>query len=244
MRSKGSKRIRANTSQVSPPVSSVENTVDASSSTVSNERTLPVLPPVFTPQSPELVKHTRSGQSIGVIGEYVYDLGPDGKTLRTRSSYRDFAASALHGLVGTPTDLRVRWLHREQRKALQDALEEEGVDLSLLAVTLHLSAVDPLDVLLHIAFGQQALTRSERVEQLYREHAAFFNRYRPEAGDILRIVLAKYEAGEAKDVSDPELLKVPPLSERGTFMELARPFGDGERVRAALKELQELLYSA
>ena len=46
------------------------------------------------------------------------------------------------------------------------------------------------------------------------------------------------------DVSDTELLKVPPLSEQGTFIALARHFGGGAAVRAALKELQTLLYAA
>jgi len=179
-----------------------------------------------------------------VIGEYVYDLAPDGKTLRRRSSYRDFAATALHELIGTPVDLRARWLHKEQRTALRDALDEEGVDLAILAEALHLPDVDALDLLLHIAFGQPPLTRHERVKTLYRQHGDFFNRYKPEACNILHIVLAKYETGEAQDVSDAELLKVPPLSERGTFVELAKAFGGGASVRVALKELQALLYSA
>jgi len=34
------------------------------------------------------------------------------------------------------------------------------------------------------------------------------------------------------------------LSEQGTFMELARLFDGGAKVRSALKELQNLLYSA
>jgi type I restriction enzyme R subunit len=109
---------------------------------------------------------------------------------------------------------------------------------------LHLLEVDPLDILLHVAFGQRVRTRGERVERLYREHAEFFNKYRPEARELLDVILKKYVDGEAQDVSDPELLKVHPLSEQGTFMELARLFDGGAKVRSALKELQNLLYSA
>ena len=135
-------------------------------------------------------------------------------------------------------------MNREQREALRDQLEDEGVDLQALAVALHLPEVDPLDILLHVAFGQPLLTRNQRVERLYREHADFFNRYRSDAREILDTILKKYVAGEAQDVSDPELLKVRPLSERGTFMELARLFDGGAKVRSTLKELQQLLYSA
>jgi type I restriction enzyme R subunit len=203
----------------------------------------PAPPPVPIQEPPRLVKHTRSGQTIGVIGEDVYDLAPDGKTLLKRSSYREYAAIALQSLVGTPTALRARWLQKEQREALRDSLEEEGVDLQALAEALHLHDVDPLDALLYAAFGRQPLTRKERVEKVYREHADFFNRYQPQASNILHTVLSKYEVGEAQDVSDSKLLRVPPLSDRGTSVELAKAFGGGAAVRAALKKLQEILYS-
>ena len=44
--------------------------------------------------------------------------------------------------------------------------------------------------------------------------------------------------GEAPDVTDTGLLRVPPLSERGTFMELAQHFGGGAGLRATLAELR------
>jgi len=150
----------------------------------------------------------------------------------------------LKQLVTRPEDLRARWLSKEQRQALVDQLQEEGVDLQVLATAMHMSNVDPLDVLLNAAFGLREITRSERVEQLYRKHIAFFSQYKPEAREILDTILTKYVVGEAQDVSDTELLKVPPLSDRGTFIELAQKFGGGANVRSALKELQGLLYSA
>jgi type I restriction enzyme R subunit len=174
----------------------------------------------------------------------VYDLGPDGKTLISRSFYRDYTASTLKGIVQAPADLRARWLSREHREALRSRLAEEGVDLQALAVALHHSDVDPLDLLLHVAFGQRMPTRSDRVEKLYRDHAGFFNRYKPEAREMLNVILEKYIVGEAEDVSDTELFKVPPLKDQGTFIELAKPFGGGSEVRSALQELQVLLYSA
>lgn len=194
--------------------------------------------------TPTFSTQLKNGITIQVIGEYVYDLGSDGKTLHPRSSYQDYTTAALKSIVTKPEDLRARWLNKEQRQALRDQLQEEGVDLQALATALHLPDVDPLDILLHVAFGQRKLTRSERVERLYREHLIFFSRYKPEAREILDTILKKYIVGEAQDVSDPELLRVPPLSERGTFIELVRPFGGGANVRSALKELHGLLYSA
>ena len=201
-------------------------------------------PSVITIDAPPSVQRTRSGQIITVIGEFVYDLGPDGKTLYRRGAYRDFATTALRQLVGTPEDLYARWLHREQRDALKQALTDEGIDLETLAEALHLSDFDAFDILRSVAFSWQPLTRAERVEQVYREHKDFFNTFNTAAREMLHTILEKYEAGEAQDVSDTDLLKVPPLSERGTFMELAQSFGGGTQVREALRKLQQLLYIA
>ena len=156
-------------------------------------------------EPPTFIKQTRRGITIQVIGEDVYDLGSDGKTLYPRSSYRDYTAATLQSIVRVPEDLRTRWLNREQREALRDQLEDEGVDLQALAVALHLPEVDSLDILLHVAFGQPLLTRNQRVERLYREHADFFNRYRSDAREILDTILKKYVAGHEPRLGKPGL---------------------------------------
>jgi type I restriction enzyme, R subunit len=187
------------------------------------------------------LRRPRDGRVFRVAGEIVYELAPDGKTLR-RVSLRDYTMTALQSLVTTAADLRVRWLDQAQREEILARLIEEGVDLQALAAAHRLHDVDPLDVLLSVAFGQAACTRRERADRVQGAHAAFFQRFSPAARDILDTILQKYVAGEAPDVSNAELLKVPPLSERGTFVELARHFGGGAALRSTLKEMQRLLY--
>jgi type I restriction enzyme R subunit len=111
-----------------------------------------------------------------VAGEIVYELAPDGKTLR-QVSLRDYTVAALQGLVQAEADLRARWLVKEQRAEITARLAEEGVDLQALAVLQRLHDTDPLDVLLHVAFGQAALTRRERAGRVRQAHAEFFERY-------------------------------------------------------------------
>src|SRR6266699_603489 len=53
-------------------------------------------------QPPAFIKQLKNGITIQVIGEDVYDLGPDGKTLFPRSSYRDYTAAALKDMIKTP----------------------------------------------------------------------------------------------------------------------------------------------
>lgn len=185
----------------------------------------------------------RDGRLLKVVGEVLYELGPDGKTLRPLS-YRQYTVDALRELVASPGELRARWLRPEQRDEIRERLRDEGVDLPLLAAALGLPEADPLDLLLYVAFGERPLTRRERADRVRRDRADFFARHGAAAREILEAILQKYVAGEAQHVDDMELLKVPPLAERGTFLELVRPFGGGNATRAALAELQQLLYTA
>ena len=206
----------------------------------------PVIVPPPVPEPPIEPIHPGDGRTIVVRGELLYELGSDGRTLRSLSyrQYEDYAKGVVEGLCGNATELRARWLRPEQRDEIRGHLEDAGVDLGELAAAMRQPDADPLDLLLHIAFGQPIMTRRERAERLWHAHPDFFARYQPTAREILQIILTKYVRGEAQDVSNPELLQVPPLGERGTFIELARPFGGGAKVRETLKELQRLLYSA
>ena len=203
-------------------------------------------PHATTPSSvgQERLKQKRSGLVFKIIGEIVYELGPDGRTLRQRR-YGEYAVTALqNGHVNTAAGLRARWLHEEQRAEILAHLEDEGVDLDELAQAGGLTDVDHLDLLLHVVFNEPILTRGERVARLRQEHKAFFTRYEanPLAKQVLDVILEKYMKGEAKDVSDVELLEVPPLDKLGTPLQLARSF-KGDRLQDVLNELKRLLYS-
>ena len=56
--------------------------------------------------------------------------------------------------------------------------------------------------------------------------------------------MEKYaEHGTAQFVI-PDVLKVPPISERGNVVEIASYFGGAEKLKEAVDELQTLLYAA
>jgi type I restriction enzyme R subunit len=42
----------------------------------------------------------------------------------------------------------------------------------------------------------------------------------------------------------PDVLKVPPISEHGNVIEIAKMFGGPEKLKQAVDELQALLYAA
>ena len=85
--------------------------------------------------------------------------------------------------------------------------------------------------------------RGERAD-LKRERQDFFDRFGPEARAVLNDLLDKYTEHGATQFQFPDALKIPPISERGSVMEIARYFGGSDHLRAAVSELQSILYAA
>ena len=84
----------------------------------------------------------------------------------------------------------------------------------------------------------------ERAERLKREQADFFERYRPEARQVLDALVEKYAEHGAAQFQLPEILEAPPFNEWGNVIEIAARFGGGDRLRGAVDELQRRLYVA
>lgn len=87
-------------------------------------------------------------------------------------------------------------------------------------------------------------TRRERADRVKKDERLFFEKYAPKARSILNDLLEKYAEHGTAQFLIPDVLKVPPISERGNVIEIARLFGGPEKLREAVNELQALLYAA
>ena len=113
-----------------------------------------------------------------------------------------------------------------------------------MAETAKQPNADPFDLLCHLAFNAPLRTRRERAQRLREERKDFFDQYGPDARAVLNELLDKYaEYGTAQFVL-PDVLQIPPISERGNVIEIARMFGGGDKLRVAVNQLQTLLYAA
>jgi type I restriction enzyme, R subunit len=54
---------------------------------------------------------------------------------------------------------------------------------------------------------------------------------------VLNDILEKYIEYGAAEFKIPDILKVPPISERGTVLEIARLFNGSENLRGAVTEM-------
>jgi type I restriction enzyme R subunit len=198
----------------------------------------------FSEERPaEARKYYYDGGSVEIAAQVVYELNDEGKQLRV-ISYTDYARDKVKALYRSPEKLEADWRDAVQRRLILAALTERGIDLAKLSEVAGTPDADPLDLLCHLAFNAPLQTRRQRADRLATERRDFFERYGPEAREILGELLERYAEHGLDELRLPEALKVPPVSARGNPSEIARAFGGAEALRQAVDELQTLLYAA
>lgn len=182
------------------------------------------------------------GGQVEIAAHLVYELDTDGSQLRV-VRYAEYAATSVRLLVPTAPELRRRWAQPAQRTEIIDALQQRGIDFTELAESTGQPDADPFDLLCHLAFNAPLRTRRERAAALRRERPDFWQRFSPGARQLLEELLEKYaEHGDAQFVL-PDVLRVPPISGHGQPAEIIQLFGGAEQLRAAVTDLQNLLYA-
>ncbi|MGA9451754.1 MAG: DEAD/DEAH box helicase family protein [Verrucomicrobiia bacterium] len=183
------------------------------------------------------------GGQVEIAAELVHELDADGKQLRV-VKLTDYTAEKVRTLCASPDELRTRWADAGQRADIIQQLAERGIDFAQVAAQAGKPDADPFDLLCHLAFNAPMLTRRQRADRLKRQHVAFFNYYGPEAREILNELLEKYAVDGELQFTLPDVLKIPPISERGNVNTIIGKFGGADQLRNAVNQLQSLLYAA
>ena len=194
------------------------------------------------PPEPALRKFYVDGGAVEIAAHVVYHLDPTGKRLAV-VEYTDYVGEQVRKMYTSAAELRSRWCDAEQRAALIETLDEHGVSFEQLADNTKQPDADPFDLLCHVAFNAPLRSRRERAERLQKGKVDFWDYFKPEARQILNEVLEKYAEHGVAQFKVPDILYVPPISEHGNVMEIAATFGGPEKLRAALENMQNLLYA-
>jgi type I restriction enzyme R subunit len=180
---------------------------------------------------------------VTIANEAVFVLAAGSSKLEM-VAYEDYVAEQVRRLYPHARDLRARWRTHDGRDAVVTALAARGIDFDELAERTGLADADPFDLLVHVAWNGPLASRRDRAARVRREQRRFFEQFAPNARAVLDELLEKYADHGLDQLDDLHVLEVPPLSERGTPVEIARQFGGSEALRRAVDELQRLLYAA
>ena len=188
-------------------------------------------------------KYYFDGGQVEIAAHLVYELDPDGKQLSV-VKFTDYAADKVRTLYPSAANLKTQWANPEKRSEIIEKLAERGIDFDELAQVTQQLQADPFDLLCHVAFNAPLRTRRERADRLRKEKKDFFDQYSQEAQTILNELLEKYAEHGTAQFLIPDILKVPPLSKHGNVVEITNLFGGPDQLRAAVHQLQSLLYAA
>lgn len=177
---------------------------------------------------------------VTVLAERVQYLDPKTGKLITES-LKDYTRRALADEYASLDDFLNAWSLAERKQAILSELQDHGVLFEPLADEVG-REYDPFDLICHVAFDRPPLTRRERAEQVKKRD--YFTRYGAEARAVLEALLEKYADEGLASIEDTKVLRVQPLSDLGTPIELVRAFGGREGYEQAIHELEAELYTA
>jgi len=206
------------------------------------EETIEYIPPeIAEEKEAEIRKFYVDGVEVQIVHEMVYQLGPEGNKLQAWK-FTDYTRDKVRELYPSANELRSKWTKNEERNEIIEALKKRGITFDYLAEMTGQPDADPFDLLMHLAFNSPLRTRRERADNVRKSKSMYFKKYGPEAREIIFMLLEKYTEFGVTQLTDPNILRIPPVSQKGSPFEIAKIFGGIKRLRKVLNDLQGFLY--
>ncbi len=173
--------------------------------------------------------------SILISREMYFDN--DGNPITT--SLKDHTKELIKGQYASLDDFLNKWNNTTKKEIIIKELEEQGVLVDALRDAVN-REVDLFDLICHVAFNQPPLTRKERANNVKKRD--YFTKYGTEARKVLESLLDKYADEGVSNLESMNILKVKPLTDLGSPMEIIKQFGSKAKYLEAVKELEKELY--
>jgi len=182
-------------------------------------------------------KYIVKGVSVKVVSERVQYIGSDGKLIT--ESLKDYTSKTVKQEYATLNDFLRKWNDADQKQAVIEELEEQGVIWQALEDEVG-TDYGAFDLICHIVYDQPPLTRKERADQVRKRD--IFSKYGEQAQKVLEALLEKYADEGITPIENVAVLKVQPFSEMGRPIELIKGFGGKAQYQQAVKDLEQVLY--
>jgi type I restriction enzyme R subunit len=153
---------------------------------------------------------------------------------------KDHTKELIKGQFASLNHFLNKWNNSDKKETIIKELEEQGVLVEALRDAVN-REVDLFDLICHVAFDQPPLTRKERANNVKKRD--YFTKYGNEARKVLESLLDKYEDEGVTNIESMDILKVKPLTDFGSPMEIVKQFGSKAKYLEAVKELEYELYN-
>lgn len=194
-------------------------------------------PDVVNEPKSKYIKKVIQGVDVKIINERIQYLGADGKIIT--ESLIDYTKKSIGNQYKTLDSFLQAWNNADKKKVIIDELENKGIFFEALNDEVG-KQFDPFDLICHIAFEMPALSRKDRADNVKKRN--YFAKYSEKAQVILSNLLDKYADDGLLTIESLEVLKLKPINELGTPVELIKAFGGKPQYELAIKELETELY--
>ncbi|MDW3194602.1 MAG: DEAD/DEAH box helicase family protein [Cytophagales bacterium] len=174
---------------------------------------------------------------VSVVNERVQYYGADGKLIT--ESLKDYTRKNVQEAYGSLDGFLDKWTQEEKKTIIMNEMAEIGVLWEALSEEVG-QDLDPFDLICHVAYDQPPLTRKQRASIVRGSN--YFSKYSEQAQAVLQKLLDKYEVEGITTIESGEVIKVYPLTELGTPVEIVRAFGRKIDFELALRELENEIY--
>ena len=174
---------------------------------------------------------------VSVASERVQYYGKDGKLIT--ESLKKYSKDNILKEFNSLDGFIRKWNESEKKEELLQEMAEHGVLIEALREEVG-KDLDAFDLICHVAFDMPPLTRKERAENVKKRN--YFAKYGDQARKVIDGLLDKYVQDGVVSIEDTAVLKLKPLSDMGSPVELVRAFGKRKDYENAVKELEQELY--
>lgn len=180
------------------------------------------------------------GVPVTIIAERVEYYDENGKLVT--ESFRSYARKTFRKQYQTLDEFLQHWTAEKRTSAISKEFKDQGLILDELRREIGADYSD-FDLICHIAFDQPPLTRKERANKVRKQN--YFTRYGEQAQKVLNALLDKYAEEGAIDLESARVLKLKPISDMGTPLEIINDyFGGKAAYEQAIRELAQALYAS
>lgn len=200
-------------------------------------------PPIIKDPPPEPpIKHTIDGEEIEIYTQdksVIILRNVNGVLTPITQSLESFSGEKLQNTKAFESYLKtLRTGDKATREELLNKLEEKGIFIQELGQMDKFKNCDEFDILLSLAKGSPALSRTQRAKKANK----FLESLQPKARELLELLLEKYAQGGIDEL-DSGVFKNEPFkskyTNRSTIVEILKEYGG---VNVVLQNLKNALY--
>lgn len=177
---------------------------------------------------------------VKVLSERVQYVDRDGKLIT--ESLIDYTKKNILQQYARLDDFLITWTKAQKKQAIIDELKDEGVLLEAVREELGKTELDDFDLICHLAYDKQPLTKAERANSVKKRH--YLYKYSELAQQVLEALLDKYADEGIKEIEETKVLQLKEFAKYGSPMKIVKAFGGKEAYQKAVQELENEIYTA